>query len=62
MMQVPYQALVLEGVINAAKKQPEGPQIFESEVNHEIGDEHKGPYKKELHVDESVAVEDREQC
>lgn len=43
-----HQAVAVEGGVDAAKEEPAGPQILQSELQDEVGQQHQRPHHHEL--------------
>lgn len=44
----PHQAVAVEGGVDAAKEEPAGPQVLQSELQDEVGQQHQRPHHHKL--------------
>jgi hypothetical protein len=49
-----HQSLIFEGIVNTPQEKPEGPEVFEPELEKVVGQKNQSPEQQELDVDQST--------
>lgn len=58
----PHQAVAVKGGVDAAKEEPAGPQILQSELQDEVGQQHQRPHHHELEDGVRAARRRQKEC
>ncbi len=52
---VTYHSLVLEGVVDTAEDEPEGPEVLKAKLEDEVSHQYQCPHQQELHIQKCAA-------